>query len=124
MSDASAEAKLARLINRLVEKTLEGSVEWERTVPEDYFQATFPAYTVHIGKEVDTFTERASYVLKIFNEDNELIEEVTDGQLRGEMTDSFARMAALHSGARRKAMGVEEAVDNLLGVLGEGDVPL
>ena len=108
--------KIAKLIDVLVTQTENGSLQWAQTETSDMFQASFPRYSVRL------YTQQASsievdYVLQILNELGEIVEEVSDPDLKEVMEGSYKVMRRLHDAARRSAMGVESALDEILDFL-------
>ena len=86
---------------------------WEPTVYEQRFQLDFTDYTIQIESE---FSEELgeTITLRILDNDNRVIEQVTEGGLREIMDDAYKAMGELYAGARRIATGVDAALDTLL----------
>ncbi|MCF3194139.1 hypothetical protein [Pseudomonas bubulae] len=108
--------KIAKLIDVLVTQTENGSLQWAQTETSDMFQASFPRYSVRL------YTQQAGpievdYVLQILNELGEIVEEVSDPDLKEVMESPYKVMRRLHDAARRSAMGVESALDEILDFL-------
>lgn len=108
--------KIAKLIDVLVTQTENGSLQWAQTEASDMFQASFPRYSVRL------YTQQAGpidvdYVLQILNELGEIVEEVSDPALKEVMENPYKVMRRLHDAARRSAMGVESALDEILDFL-------
>lgn len=115
-------AKIAKLLNLLIEKTESGELEWEPTVKSDVFQANFPRYSVRIlTREGETGFD-LDIVLQIINEEGMIVESVSDPQVSDFIESAFLRMRALHASARRIAMGVDRALDEIIDFL-EPDIP-
>jgi L-asparaginase II len=112
------------LVQKLYRRTDDGDVEWEETEIEGVFQAAFPEYTIRLSMETPDGHVRASedYVLTIFNSRGLKIEEVADVDLAEDLVESYEVMKHLYGAARRKAMGVEQALDSLLSALGPEDI--
>jgi len=108
--------RMATLVSKLSLKTQAGEVRWEETGEERTYQASFPGYAVHV------FPRGEDYILQIFNDDGNLIEEVSDRDLTSYMGNAYIQMKELYELARRNAMGVEQALDKILSCLdGEDD---
>jgi hypothetical protein len=95
-------------------------------VEEDVYQASFPGYSIRIlerlTKESNAQSDAVDCIVQIFNENGTLMEEIDDIQLREGWeyeTPPFITMDAIYVTARRTALGVEQALDNLLNELGE-----
>ena len=103
--------KLITVIKQLHKKTLAGKIFWEATVEADVYQASFPGSTIKI------FPQGADYVVMIYNDEGVLIEEVNDTDFDPDDfgdEDPYAFLDELYSMARRRALGVDEALDSLL----------
>lgn len=116
--------KLAKIIEKLLERTQAGSVTWEETGKRGVFQAAFPGYTIQLLlREGDHPSEAPDYVVRIVNQEGNLLEEVADPELKEVMESAFAKMQELYTLARRSALGVDEALNRILSSLEEKDVP-
>ncbi|BBP57789.1 hypothetical protein [Pseudomonas sp. St316] len=105
--------KIAKLIDVLLKQTENGSLQWAQTETSDMFQASFPRYSVRLYIQADNPIE-VDYVLQILNELGEIVEEVSDPDLNDVMASPYQVMRRLHDAARRSAMGVESALDEIL----------
>ena len=119
-----ADKKLVSLIKRLKEKTLKGSISWEKTVEEGVFQASFPDYAITIGSErrEDTW----NYVFRIYNDKGELVEVIAETDFS---SDDFGVrpydfIDEIYVVARRTAMEVDQAIDSILSALGRADTSI
>lgn len=116
-----SQERIIALIKKLKDRTFEGKIRWEKTIDEGVFQAAFPGYTVRLYK-ASTRVEGASgddLILQIFNDQGELIEEISDADFFRTPAHSivYSTLNELYSDARRIAMGVEDAVSALLSIL-------
>jgi len=116
--------QMVYLVQKLYRRTDDGSVEWEETEIEGVFQAPFPEYTVRLSMQSPDGHVPGSedYVLSIFDARGLEIEEVSDVDLAEDLADSYEVMRHLYRAARRKAMGVDQALDSLLSSLGQDDI--
>lgn len=108
-------SKTAQLVARLLYRTEEGEVKWEETETEGVYQVAFPEYSIRVYSRSYSNEDgngEPYFGLAIFNDHGSLVEEVWDPTLDNEFTYHVLRK--LYEGARRKAMGVEQALDNLL----------
>ena len=116
--------KMLYLVQRLYRRTDAERVEWEETEIEGVFQAAFPEYSVCLSMQLPDGHGPGSedYVLSIFNARGLKIEEVSDVDLAEDLADSYEVMKHLYGAARRKAMGVDQALDSILSALGQDDI--
>jgi hypothetical protein len=117
-----ADQQLSTLVQRLSKRTREGKVLWEKTVNEGVFQAAFPGFTIHLSTRPTRLSNRAGldYVLQIYNDAGELVEETSDVDLdETPATEMFRLMEDLYAMARRTVMGVDIAINTLLAELGD-----
>ena len=117
--------KMVYLVQKLYRRTDDGTAEWEETDIEGVFQAPFPEYTVRLSMHSPDGHVPGSedYVLSILNARGLKIEEVSDVDLAEDLADSYEVMKHLYRAARRKAMGVDQALDSILAALGKDDTP-
>jgi hypothetical protein len=102
-----ADERLLELASLLFEKTKTGEIAWEKTSFDETFQTSFPKYSVRIQKV------KGAPTLFLFNEDGDLIEELSYVEAFLSL-GSENRLNELFELARRKAMGVDQALDELL----------
>lgn len=116
--------KLAKIIVKLLERTKAGSVPWEETGKQEVFQAAFPGYTIQVfSRENENDPDVLDYVVRIVNEEGNVLEEVADPELSDVMEKPLETMKELYAVARRSALGVDEALNRILSSLEEKDVP-
>lgn len=110
-----SENKLVRIMDRLYKRTEKGEVAWEATVEDGEFQAAFADYSVKIVPRFKTrYATEPDYVLQIFNADGQLLDETSNVDLEEEREEYYEMMKELYSGARRKALRVDTALDSIL----------
>jgi hypothetical protein len=103
--------KLVRVLQSIDEATQAGNIPWEATSARDTFQASFRRYSVLISKHWHEELQDHYIVFSITNERGEVVEEIDQGQAS---QSDYNNMEGLFDAARRTAMGVEEALDELL----------
>lgn len=104
-------SKIATLIKTLLKQTSNGELQWAQTEKTATFQASFPRYSVRI------YPQNSDYVLQILNDQGDTVEEIADPDLRDVLASPYKTMGDLHDSARRNAMGVETALDEILNFL-------
>lgn len=108
--------KMANLVVSLLKQTNDGRLHWGQTEKPDVFQAAFPRYSVRMYSRQANQIE-LDYILQIINDVGDIVEEVADPELREVLDGSYRVMKDLYEAARRSAMGVEQALDDILGYL-------
>ena len=110
--------KLWQLVKRLHQKTIEGTVPWEVSFKATYL-AAFPKYGVRVSEIVKE--DSLDYVIELLDENGRVIESASDADLRDVAApgESYPVMKELFVMARRRALGVDEALDDLLSSLDE-----
>ncbi|TET14545.1 MAG: hypothetical protein E3J81_06515 [Dehalococcoidia bacterium] len=116
--------KMVYLVQRLYRRTDAEGMEWEETEIEGVFQAAFPEYSVRLSMQLldGHVLGSEDYVLSIFSARGLKIEEVSDVDLAEDLADSYEVMKHLYGTARRKAMGVDQAIDLILSCLDQDDI--
>lgn len=123
--------KIVRLVDKLFEKTKNNDLKWEVTEKETEFQVGFPESVIRISKEKKSKKSYNSYdtnpdipyegVIKIFNENGTLIEEITPMTYVGLDSEYMEwRVIDLYEMARRQALNVESEIDKILNTLENG----
>lgn len=112
-----SDSKIVRLIQGIVRQTNAGKIDWEVTESEEVFQASFPNYSIRLS--YTTSNMGTDYWLTIMNDEGLVIESVSDVQIKSELEGSYRIMEGLYSDARRVALGVDKALDDLLSIFDE-----
>jgi hypothetical protein len=107
--------KLTKILIELIQKTDSGSLAWEPTAEEGVYQVSFPRFTVQLS------SNGADIVLSILNSEGTVIEEASDPEFTDHITDAYVAMKQLYANARRRALGVDAALDELLEELSKKD---
>ena len=116
-----ADEKIEILLKKIYDKTMTGSIKWEETNKEGVYQAPLSGYSILISKRPSRKqADSLEFVLSINNFTGELIEEVGDEDF--DFENSYEYMSQLYEGARRKAMGTDQAIDKILSAL-DDDIP-
>jgi hypothetical protein len=119
-----ADKKIEQLILTLADKSKAGKLQWEKTATDGVFQVASSAYSVQLQRRQ---TERDAYEfgLRILDQDGMMIDEVWDAQLDYPYAGGpwYTRLEDLYTLARRRAMGVDSAIDRIISSLTEGDMP-
>ncbi|SRR5258708_5616135 len=108
--------KLATLLVELAKRTRTGSLNWERTAAEGVYQASFPRYTVQLSVKYNP-QGPDDYLVTILDSEGSVIEKVADPDLADRLSDPLELMSKMYSSARRQALGVDRAIDDILGEL-------
>lgn len=113
--------KLTALVDRLIDRTEDGKVDWEPTETDGEFLAAFPSYAVRLHKRPNRQSpSQDDYIVTIYDDFGAVVESVDDMQLREQgMDDPYGRLKVMYEKVRRKAMGVDEAIDQLLDFLSD-----
>jgi hypothetical protein len=113
--------KTVRVVRMLARRTSEGHVDWQETPDEGVYQAAFPGYAVRVLARPSNDYEDPDpdYVVQLYNENGALIEVIRQDDIREGMEaedyrESYALLRSLYEGARRHAMGVEHALDQII----------
>jgi hypothetical protein len=102
-----ADDKIVRLVRLLFKKTKTGEIKWEETAKLNIFQCSLSNYTLLISRQT----------LTVCNQEGNVIEEV-DGLAP---LQEGVHLTELFELARRDAMGVEKALDEILFLLEAGE---
>jgi hypothetical protein len=113
------EEKLLKLFQRLHAKTKAGEIKWEQTSRSDVFQTAFPNYVVKLSARPSDSGEAFDYFVSIVNENGVVLETASDIDISKAFpaVEAYKTMRELYDMARREALGVNAALDSLLGEL-------
>lgn len=114
-----------QLISKLNERTAASRVQWEVTPQPGVFQASFPNYVLNIlSRPAEGSSDEYDYGIRIVNEEGYTVDEVWDPdfkyeahELTASVTAPYPLLKELYQRARRQALGVDKAFDQLLGQL-------
>ncbi len=105
-----AYAKLIQFAQLLWEKTKRGEIRWETAPQNDVFQTSLSNYAILIGRN-----DSNDLSLQLYNQQGNLIEELPEYDAGN---SGFPHLDELYHHARRIALGVEKALDDILKELG------
>ena|ERR1022692_2337564 len=105
--------KQTRLVELLVEKSRDGSLEWKDTPQDGVYQVPFATNAIQILMSGD------DVVVSLVNDRGEVVDSFSDTDLdHGTDGNRYYRvMLDLYKLARRIALGSESILDNILGEL-------
>lgn len=108
--------KIMSLAYRVAEMTQEGSLPWKETELEGVFQVSFSSSSVRISTRRSRISNGVEYVFSIINWEGNVVDEVgdEDPDEPNERRDLFEVFKQCYDGARRRALGVDDAIDEIL----------
>ena len=114
-----ADKKIIELVLRLGAKTEAGEIRWQEGFSENEYLVSFPEYSVVIQYVRSRYGDDAAVQISIRNDEGKIIESVTDEDISVSdgIENVFGYMEVLLVNARRQAMGVDVALDNILAKL-------
>jgi hypothetical protein len=113
--------RLQKLVDRLRELSAREKVPWTETADEGSFQATLHGGVVTIadeqgGEPYGEFVRR--YVVRFYDPAGKLLDSATSTDFAGQTfsggKEALGALSDLYEMARRKALKVDEALDELL----------
>lgn len=115
-----SDEKRIALVKGLLEQTDAGKLSWEETTDEDYFQVAFPKYVVVIAKREYSDGDVYHFVL-IRNAAGKVVDSIDYQDIPLAFEDPRDLLKGLYEKARRRASGVEAAIDEILSDLKKDD---
>jgi hypothetical protein len=120
VGDKMAHDKIVEMVIRIKKHTESGELVWEQTPTDGLFQLSFPDYTLSIltrppriaGEELPD-----DIIIQIRDDEGRIVEEITDDNLEEGLDNPYIFLYKLYELARRSAMGVDQALDKILGSL-------
>ena len=110
--------KIYRLIDKLLEKTKDGTLRWEFTGTPDTFQVALPYSSIRVLKK-----KSSENLIELYNEEGILIEQfppIINNELFDYRPDTHQILASLFEMARRQALHVDQEIDKILNTLENG----
>jgi hypothetical protein len=119
-----AYAKQKQLVNKLSQLTRASAIDWMESATHDAFQVSFRDNTVKIRiRPSSQATGSDDVEVQLINSSGELVESFTDVNLSSDSEDPpghwYQLMLELHDAARRKALGVDKVIDDIMSDLNE-----
>ena len=114
------ERKVYELVGRLLEKTRRGELAWEVTPSREAFLTVLGAFAVKIFFVLDKSGKDATLALSVSDSEGRAIETSRDVDLAnrlGPTVPVMQTMRDLYAEARRSALGVDAALDQILSEL-------
>ena len=107
--------KYAQILDLLVEKTDSGKLDWKETGDESRFVVSFPNYSVLIGEERGG-SEVPDYFISIVNSEGKIVDSFSNlGPSLNDLSEHpTIVMQDLFNKARRRALRVDDALDNII----------
>lgn len=114
--------KISRVIRALSRSAAAGATSWRELDSQTAYEADFAKYSVRISADVGEEYNAApsQYKLEIVR-DGRVIETVTSDQLKAALPASAFILREMYDAARKKALGVEDVLDEILASLKEFD---
>lgn len=122
--------KIVKLIEVLHYNTKKNKVTWEETERPNSFQASFPNYSVRLIEVNQLAQQPVDYIIEIINENGDTIESVSDEDVRSVAnvvpgaSEAYENMKETYHIGRRQVLGVEQALDDILGGLEDPDLDI
>jgi hypothetical protein len=103
--------KLFNLVRRLHKSTTEGALNWDVTEKSGVFQSSLAGYAVRLEvRKSRAHPVDNEYFMTILDPLGDVVEEMGDEESEG----AFLIMKDLYECARREALGVDRAIDEIL----------
>ena len=109
-------ADLNQILERLIQRTADGRVKWNRTVESNQFVASVDTISVVVQETPGNFLFTRGYRLEILNESGDTVEVLGNNRASGETdanSEQSQRLARLYASARRSALDVDATLDKL-----------
>jgi hypothetical protein len=118
------------LLYRLWDRTVDGRIAWEPSSGEREFATRLGPYMIVIAERDDPdYPDQPDYELRLHNDEGRWIETISNVTLRPyddqthQGMNPYAVLQALHRRAQRSALGVDQAIRDILGLLKDGSSP-
>ena len=115
--------KIVALVKKIDEKSIAGRVDWEKTVSDEEFQASLPSFVIRVRREYHNSPE-PDYVISLVDRNGTELESFDDSYvsriLKGIYSNEngYIYMERIFKSAKRRALGVDRAIDSIIDELG------
>jgi hypothetical protein len=113
--------KMVALLKKLDEKTGRGEIDWEETSDPNCYRVVFTDYIVRIRKVTveDSWGNlvRDYFTIEIVDDQGRIIDEAENKELEQFLENPYEVFKELYVAARRKALGADKALDEILSKL-------
>ena len=107
------------LVSKLYQKTDRGEINWIPTAKKEGFLVSFKDFSLSIAEGYDTNDQESFVFIEIYGARGKVI----DSFYVGEDEEEWGKVNAIWSGARRKALRIDEAIKLISAELdSEGEV--
>jgi hypothetical protein len=107
--------KQRRLVETLVERTMNGLIAWKETAENGTYQVSFASNSVQIKKDGP---DDEDIIIDLINDEGVAVDSFSDRDIEASEPGKYFRMMKdLYQRARRIALGSERILDNILGEL-------
>ena len=107
----SEDEKIVALLQRVLDKTVKGELHWESTANASTYTVPFARFSLTLEQVPETRDTRSYILLRLSNDRGQVVEEFDEHKAR---RMGFEQAADLYDRARRTAMGLNSALDELL----------
>lgn len=101
------------LVEKLVERTKAGEVNWKSTVSDNEFMVYFKNFSLSVSTSYDPDEDRVFAYLSLRNDSGKEIDKFWIDQ----DDEHFQMISDMHAGARRKAFRIDEALHTIMSEL-------
>jgi hypothetical protein len=109
------------LIRRVHQRTKSGQLKWETTPTSGIFMTTIGKFILSIMEDDDR--DGPNYRMQLRNSDGIIVDQLHPGEFGGIAEAPYPIFRDTYEFARRSAMGLDKALDDILGELGDTDEP-
>ena len=109
--------KYEKIVDGLARKTANDELEWKETADPNTFQVSFVNYSITIEERYVPEQNLPDYLVTIRNSEGNAIDSFSDTFLDQRSMGYYKVMRDIYQKARRQALGVDSALDEILNEL-------
>jgi len=107
--------KLATIAKLLYERTESDTIKWVETEKKDVFQTSFPHSSVRIEEVQNKHNDDETDIrITVINDEGSVVEQFTDEDITDLLPKAYQKMGLTLNKARRSALGVDTALDEII----------
>lgn len=113
-----SQEKYDLLVERLLARTRNGELVWQKTAGDNTYQVSFPEATIVIKPPFSNAFGSHGHVLELVGSMENVLESVDGGRRSLQSPGKFnERLTALYNLVKRQTLGVDRTLDKLLETL-------
>lgn len=108
--------KIIDLVRRVADSTGSGALDWAETEDVDVYQVSFTNYSLRVGKSLSRIGHGDEFSIEILDSMGDVVDRISDEDPEDDALrmDLYSLIKGIFESARRRAKGVDDAIDSIM----------